>query len=209
MTGEAAAARTGTSRHTLHEDAVAILIGALLVSLGVLIYARAMLLVGGVAGVSLLLAYVTPVGFWTSFFVLNLPFYWLAWQRKGRAFVVRTVFAVTLECLITRQGTAWIDIGSIDPVFAAVVGGALVGLGLMCLFRHNTSLGGVGVLALYLQERHGIRAGYVQMVFDVLLLLAAASILPPWNLFLSLLGAVAMNGVLALYHRPDRYVGIT
>lgn len=208
---DAPAIRPGgsASPHAFYEDALAILIGTLLVSLGVLIYAKAMLLTGGVAGVSLLLAYATPVGFWISFFVLNLPFYWFAWRRKGRRFVIRTVVAVAIECFVVQRGADWIDFAWIDPLYAAVAGGALVGVGLMGLFRHNTSLGGISALALHLQERHGIRAGYVQLGFDASILLAATAVLPAQNLVLSVVGAVVMNGVLIVYHRADRYVGVT
>ncbi|NEU12656.1 YitT family protein [Methylobacterium sp. BTF04] len=199
----------GASPHAPYEDALAILIGTLLVSLGILIYAKVLLVTGGVTGMALLIAYVTPVGFWISLFVLNLPCYWFAWRWQGRSFLLRTMAAVGIECFVVHQGPAWIDIAWIDPLCAAVVGGALMGVGLMGLFRHNTSLGGIGALAFYLQERHGIRAGYVQMAFDGSIMLAATAVLPAQNMLLSIIGALVMNGVLVIYHRSDRYVGVT
>ncbi|MBB3233032.1 YitT family protein [Halomonas stenophila] len=39
------------------------------------------------------------------------------------------------------------------------MGGSLIGLGMRVLFRHRTSLGGINILALFLQQRHGWRAG--------------------------------------------------
>jgi uncharacterized membrane-anchored protein YitT (DUF2179 family) len=199
----------GAIPHAPYEDALAILIGTLLVSLGIVIYAKVLLLTGGVAGMALLIAYVTPVGFWISLFVLNLPCYWFAWRWKERSFLMRTMAAVGIECFVVHQAPSWIDIAWIDPLCAAVVGGALIGVGLMGLFRHNTSLGGIGALAFYLQERHGIRAGYVQMAFDGAIMLAATAVLPVQNLLLSVIGAIVMNGVLVVYHRSDRYVGVT
>ena len=58
-----------------------------------------------------------------------------------------------------------------------VVGGLLVGNGLLVLIRHRASLGGLGVLAVYLQETRGWRAGTVQMLMDLVILGAAALII--------------------------------
>lgn len=46
----------------------------------------------------------------------------------------------------------------LSPVLAAVVGGLLCGTGMLILFRHRASLGGLDTLVLYLQERLGWRA---------------------------------------------------
>ena len=77
------------------------------------------------------------------------------------------------------------------------------------LFRHRASLGGVNILALYLQERFGLRAGKVQMAIDVLIVLAAVAIVPLDKVALSILGALALNMVLAINHRAGRYMGVS
>ena len=50
---------------------------------------------------------------------------------------------------------------------------ALMGIGMLMLFRHRTSLGGINILALYLQDKHGLRAGFVQLGIDAVILLIA------------------------------------
>ncbi|HSX90893.1 MAG TPA: YitT family protein, partial [Pseudomonas sp.] len=84
-----------------------------------------------------------------------------------------------------------------------------MGLGLLMLFRHRASLGGVNILALYLQERFELRAGKVQMGIDVLIVLAAVAIVPLDKVALSILGALALNMVLAINHRAGRYMGVS
>lgn len=195
-------------RHALHEDVLAIFTGACLVSLGVMIQAQAQLLSGGIAGLSMFVARLAPVGFWIVFVALNLPFCALA-RRRGSGFVVRTLLAVTLTGALTERTAVWTGFAMSDPIYAAIAGGALIGIGLIVLFRHGTSLGGLGILALYLQDRVGIRAGYVQMGFDAALLLMASSALPTRSLALSALGMLTVNAVIAVHHRSDRYVGIT
>ena len=134
-------------RHALHEDVLAIFTGACLISLGVVIQAQAQLLSGGIAGLSMFVARLAPVGFWIAFFVFNLPFCALAWRRGG-GFVVRTLLAVTLTAALTERTAVWTGFATINPIYAAVAGGALIGIGLIVLFRHGTSLGGLGIFAL-------------------------------------------------------------
>ena len=192
--------------HRLYEDVFALALGTLLVSFGTMIYSQSLLLVGSMAGLALLLQYVTGGGFWLLFFVLNLPFYVLAWKRMGWRFTARTFIAVCLVSALTRLTSQWVAFANIHPLYAALIGGGLIGTGLLILFRHRIGLGGINILALFLQERFGIRAGYVQLAWDGLILLGACFVLPLDNLALSVLGAVIANMIIALNHRPDRYV---
>jgi uncharacterized membrane-anchored protein YitT (DUF2179 family) len=88
------------------------------------------------------------------------------------------------------------------------MGGCLIGAGLLMLFRHRASLGGINVLVLVLQDRHGWRAGTVQMAIDCLIVLAAFALVEPRLIAISVLGAVALNLVVAVNHRPGRYLGV-
>ena len=202
------AARTET-RHRPYEDVLALVTGAVLVALGLTLYAKATLLTGSTAGVALLLQYATGIGFGWLFFAINLPFYALALVRMGVAFTLRTFCAVLLVSVLTTYSGSWIDIGYLHPFYAALVGGALIGIGILILFRHRASLGGVNILVLYLQDRFGLRAGYVQLGIDAAILAAGLLVVPADRVALSLVGAVAINLVLALNHRPGRYVGVS
>jgi uncharacterized membrane-anchored protein YitT (DUF2179 family) len=101
-----------------------------------------------------------------------------------------------------------IALGAINPVFAAVTGGLLMGTGMLILFRHRASLGGFNVLVLYLQERFGWRAGLIQMGLDCSIVIMAFALTDWWHIALSVLGAVVMNQTLAINHRTGRYVAI-
>ena len=78
---------------------------------------------------------------------------------------------------------------------------------MLILFRHRSSLGGFNTLALLVQERYGWRAGYVQLALDATVVAASFALVSPAMVALSALGAVVVNLVLALNHRPDRYLG--
>ncbi len=195
--------------HRPHEDVLAMLLGTLLVALGVTFYSQAMLLAGSTAGLALLAQYVTGVGFGGMFFLINLPFYYLAIKRMGWSFTLRTFAATALLSLFATLTPGWVDIASLNPVYAAVIGGSLLGIGLLVLIRHRTSLGGINILALYLQERYGWRAGYVQLGVDMLILGLSFLVLDPDSIALSVLGAVTMNLIIALNHKPGRYIGVS
>jgi len=204
MTSEVAAA----SQHTAFEDAQAILTGALFIALGVAMFARAGLLTGGTAGLAFLVHYATGWRFGVVFFVINLPFYFLALRAMGWTFTVKTFCAIAALSLFSELMPLVLRFDFLQPVYAGVMGGFLIGAGLLMLFRHKASLGGLNIVVLYLQERHGWRAGKVQMAIDCLIVLAALAIVEPWLIAVSVLGAVALNLVVAVNHRPGRYLGV-
>ncbi|MEP6722280.1 MAG: YitT family protein [Variovorax sp.] len=195
-------------QHTRFEDALAIASGTLLISVGVAFFTTAGLITGGTAGLAFLTRYATGWGFGKVFFVLNLPFYWLALRKMGLAFTLKTFVAVALVSVLTELQPHFLQFGSLQPVYAAVAGGLVTGTGFLILFRHKCSLGGFGVLALWLQDRFGWRAGHVQMGLDCMVVLLALLTIEPWRVACSILGAVALNLVLAINHRPGRYLGI-
>jgi uncharacterized membrane-anchored protein YitT (DUF2179 family) len=204
MASEAPAA----SQHTAFEDAQAIVTGALFIALGVAMFARAGLLTGGTAGLAFLIHYATGWRFGVVFFVINVPFYVLALRAMGWTFTVKTFCAVAALSLFSELMPLVLRFDFLQPVYAGVMGGFLIGAGLLMLFRHQASLGGINILALYLQQRHGWRAGKVQMAIDCLIVLAALAIVEPWLIAVSVLGAVALNLVVAVNHRPGRYLGV-
>ena len=193
-------------RHSKTEDALALLSGAALIALAIALFQHAQLLSGGTAGIAFLLHYGTSWGFGPVFFVLNLPFYVLAWRRMERAFLLKTMIAVALVSMLTELMPHLIAFEQVHPLYAALVGGVLFGVGFLILFRHRASLGGVGILAFWLQETRGWRAGHVQMTVDALILLLALATAPLLHVGLSVCGAVVLNLTLAINHRTDRYM---
>jgi uncharacterized membrane-anchored protein YitT (DUF2179 family) len=198
------------TRHRLHEDIQALVTGTLFVALGVVMFGHAGLLTGGTAGIAFLIhyAYATDISFSLAFFVVNLPFYVFAWRRMGAVFTLKTFAAVALLSLFTHFLPRGLAFEHLSPPLAAVLGGLLCGTGMLILFRHRASLGGLNVLVLYLQERLGWRAGKVQMAIDSLIVLGAFWVTDWERIALSVLGAVVLNLTLTINHRPGRYMAI-
>ena len=193
--------------HSLAEDLLALLIGTLFVSFGIALFKNAGLLTGSTAGIAFLLHYTLGLPFGAIFFAINLPFYYFALVKMGWRFTARSFFAVALVSVFSELHRTFIDLGAAERFYSGVFGGLLMGVGFIILFRHQTSLGGVNVLSLYLQDKYGVRAGKLQMAVDVSILLASVLIVSPWAFAASIAGAVALNLVIWMNHRRDRYVG--
>ncbi|WP_313076136.1 YitT family protein [Melaminivora sp.] len=206
MTSPTAAAPLAVPAHSRLEDGVAMAVGVVLISVGIAFLASAGLLTGGMAGLAFVLHYATGVGLGKLFFLLNLPFYWLALRRLGLAFTLKTFAAVALLSVLTDLQPRLLHIDQLQPAYAAVTGGLIMGMGFLVLFRHRCSLGGVGILALHLQQTRGWRAGKVQMAVDCCIVAAALATVEPGRVLWSILGAIVLNLVLAMNHRPGRYL---
>ncbi|KQV44033.1 MULTISPECIES: YitT family protein [unclassified Rhizobium] len=199
---------TSATRHTAVEDVQGIFSGSLVASLGLYVLASAGLLTGSTAGVAFLLHYAFGVNFGLAFFLLNLPFFYLSWKQLGMAFTVKTFIAIGITSLLTNIQADVFKIASVHPAWAALLGGLLLGYGVLALYRHRASLGGVGILGVYVQERFGIRAGLVQLGIDLCVLAAAFFVTTPPVVFYSVLGAVVLNLFVAVNHRADRYIAL-
>lgn len=194
--------------HRPYEDVQALLTGTLFVAMGVVFFRETGLFSGGTAGLAFMLHYATGMNFGLMFFVVNLPFYVLAWKRMGAKFTLKTFTAVGLLAAFSEAVPHWLDIASIDPWFSAVAGGLLIGAGMLMLFRHKASLGGFNVLVLWLQERYGWRAGKIQMAMDCAIVLVSVAFVDASRIGWSIVGAVVLNLILAINHRPGRYMAV-
>ncbi|MDD1796125.1 YitT family protein [Enterovibrio sp. ZSDZ42] len=191
--------------HNLRENLLALLLGSALVSLGVIFFNQVGLLTGGTAGLAIFVTKVSDFTFGQVFFALNLPFYLLSVMRMGWRFTLNTFVAVTLVSIAVDHLHHIIQITHIEPLYAALIGGGLIGMGMLVIFRHKMSLGGFNILALYLQERFSIRAGKVQMALDCAIVVMSLFIVDITLILLSVLGAITTNLILAMNHKPGRY----
>lgn len=208
MVGRMTAATAWPPARRLQDDTQALLTGTLFAAFGVFLMQYAGLVPGGTVGIALLLHYGLGANLGLALFLVNLPFYVLAWLRLGRAFTVRTALAVTLLSLLSWWLPRQVQLQDMNPLLAAVLGGLLCVSGMLFLFRHGASLGGLNVLVLRLHERFGWSTGKVQLAFDAAIVLAGAAVTADAKrLGLSIVAVVAINLVLVYNHRKGRYQG--
>ena len=141
-----------------------------------------------------------------------MPFALLAVWRRGWSFTIRTVISIVLVSAWAPVHAALFPIVQIEPWYGTLAGNLLAGnllagVGVLILFRHRSSIGGINIIGLEVQDRTGFRAGWTMMIFDLVIILSALLVVPWQNVVMSAVGAVLLNLVLALNHRPGRYLG--
>ncbi len=192
-------------KHSTKEDWIAILTGTFLTAQGLFFLQSANLLTGGTAGLALLFSQFVPLTFGALYFLLNSPFYLLGWKRFGTKFAVTSAISGGLVSIFVDHLSLVISLEFANSIYCAIAGGLLMGLGMLILFRHKSSLGGFNVFCLVVQDKTGISVGKTQMMIDCSILIASFFFVSPSIIAVSVLGAVILNLVLAMNHKPTRY----
>ena len=143
--------------------------------LGIAFYSHAGLLTGGTVGIAFLAKHSGIWPFGLVFGSVNLPFYLLGIWRLGW-FHLRTGCAVLLVSLLAELTPGWAF--RLNVLYAALFGGAAMGLGLLMLFRQGQPGRGEHPRAVP-PERFGLRAGAVQMGIDAIIVLGAIFVVTP------------------------------
>lgn len=193
--------------HSRIEDVYALIVGCILLTLGLVFLKAAGLVTGGIAGVALLVSYVVPLPPGLLFTIINIPFFLFAYRAMGAAFMWKTIAVNAGIAAFSLAMGAGLRITHVEPLFAAIVGGTVIGMGILSLARHGAGVGGTGVLTLWLYKRHGINAGLAQIAMDCVILAVSLTVIDAGRLAWSALSAAAISGVLIAWHRPGRYTG--
>lgn len=193
--------------HTVFEDVFGVLTGTFVASLGIYLLEVSHTVTGGTAGLGLVLSYAFNLPFGIVYFLVTLPFFALALWKRGWQFTLRSLVSLALVSGFSLMLPLMVPTIEINMIFGVTAGNVLVGIGLLILFRHKSSLGGYGVLALVAQDLWGWRAGYIQMVLDGVTIICGLFVVSGFNVIVSFVGGIILNLSIALNHRPGRYVG--
>ena len=194
------------ARHSLLDDAQGLVYGATMAAFAIAMLTHLGLVTGQTAGLAVLISYATGWAFGPVFFVVNLPFYWIGYRRFGAAFVIKTFIAVVGLSVLAQVLPRYVSFATLHPALGAVLVGFISGSALLALFRHGASLGGVGIVALWLQDKTGFRAGWTQLLFDLVVFALALTLRDAATVAWSALGALVLNLVIGMNHRRDRYI---
>ncbi len=128
---------------------------------------------GGITGVAMILSRILPLKTGTLYFLINIPILAVGTWKFGFRFLVKTIYAVFATSLFVNY---FVEYGAVsdDVLVNAAAGGILVALGVGLIFRTGAATGGVDVIAklLRLRFRH-LKAGFLMMVFDILVVAAS------------------------------------
>ncbi|RVQ69129.1 YitT family protein [Croceicoccus ponticola] len=193
--------------HSLAEDIYGLATGSVLMAIGLTLMKASGIVTAGMGGVALLVSYLFPITVDAAFWLLNMPFFILAWSALGRDFFVKSVAAVTLVSISVAITRLSVEIDSVHPAFAALAGGTASGAGILAMLRHKAGVGGVTILSIWLQKKMGWSVGWMSFVLDAAIIIVAIVAIPSELAIYSVLSVAAVSGILIAYHKPGRYTG--
>lgn len=100
---------------------------------------------GGFAGIATVLCNFIPMKVGTLMFLMNFPLLLASLFVKGAKFTVNTLVCSFLYSAILNL-TDFLPTLTDDPLVASLFGGVLYGIGMVCLIRSNSSVGGTDLL---------------------------------------------------------------
>lgn len=148
---------------------------AFMVSAGSLIYALAInifiaphkLLSGGIAGISLLVQYITniPSGYWV--FILNIPIFILGLKKVDKDFVLFSMigmFTMSIFLVLTKDVDRFITVQ--DLFISTLFGAVLSGIGMGMIFRNRASQGGTDIIAVIIRNKNGFKMSDLYFILN-------------------------------------------
>src|SRR5574344_842561 len=128
---------------------------------------------GGIVGISIILQYITKYKLGALIFLLNIPFFLLAFNKIGKQFVLRTCYAILILSLGVTFFHAHRFLVTDDLLLVTVFGGIILGTGAGLVLKNNGSMDGTEILSLVLSKKIGVTVGECIMFFNIFIYSAA------------------------------------
>lgn len=129
---------------------------------------------GGVTGIAIILNRVIGVATGTWMLIINIPILAVGTWKFGWRFILSTMYCTTLTSLFTNWLTPYGPV-TVDPLLAALAGGALIAVALGLVFKAGATTGGTDIIIklLRLHFPH-LKTGYLFLITDALIVTGSA-----------------------------------
>ena len=135
---------------------------------------------GGIVGISIILSYLTKINLGLLIFIINIPFFFLAFNKIGKKFVLQTFYAIGMLSLALNFFTTHEHPVTHDLLLSTVFGGIILGAGVGLVLKNEGSLDGTEIMSLVLSKKFGFSVGEWIMLFNIFIY-GAAGIVFGWN----------------------------
>lgn len=171
------------------KDLVGIVVGCAVLALGVQgVLVPVHMLHGGIAGIAIIINYLTSIDIWLWYLLLNIPIFIAGYKMVSRRFFIYSLVGTAgLSFFLGIFKT--IQFGAGDLFLDAVMGGVIAGIGSGIVFRSKGSSGGLDIIAIIAQRYRGYNIGQTYFLINVLVLLALLAVS---NLSLTLFSALSI-----------------
>ena len=114
---------------------------------------------GGIVGISIILSYLTKINLGLLIFIINIPFFFLAFNKIGKKFVLQTFYAIGMLSLALNFFTTHEHPVTHDLLLSTVFGGIILGAGVGLVLKNEGSLDGTEIMSLVLSKKFGFSVG--------------------------------------------------
>jgi len=127
---------------------------------------------GGLAGVALIIHYLWPETSVGSLnFLLNIPVLMVGWFYVGRRFMLYSIFGMIVFSMAMEWVPATRPIQ--DPMLAALLCGAISGVGCSLILKSLGSAGGIDIISVILLKQASIRLGSTTLFANAAILVVS------------------------------------
>lgn len=150
----------------------------IMVLIGTFIYSAAVnmfiiphkLIGGGVAGIAILLQYLTNISSGYFIFILNVPLFILGVKQLDKEFGIYSfigMVSMSIFLILTKNITTYYKMN--DILLSTLCGGTLSGIGMGIVFRNKASEGGTDIISVIVKKKYGIKISTVTFIINVII----------------------------------------
>ncbi|ARK30361.1 YitT family protein [Halalkalibacter krulwichiae] len=177
-----------------------VLLGLILTSLGLKFLSINELTFGGTAGLATVLTFVSSWSWGVLFFLVNLPFFWMSFKKLGKWFTVSSFMSI-IGISIIRDGFELLSFFSMPTWIAPLIAGLCIGIGVTLVLNNGSSLGGIHILALYLDQKWNINRGITIFISDLAIIIFAGLLVGWGNALLSVITIFIASAIIGRYKK--------
>jgi len=163
---------------------------------------------GGVTGISLLISNLTGMKLSYLIIVINIPFVILGFKQIGKAFAIKTAFAIAalaiLLIILPFQPITH------DKLLIAFFGGLFLGGGIGLAMRGGCVIDGTEVLALYISKNSMMTVGNIILILNIMIFGVAAIFLGMETAMYAILTYLSASKTIDfVVNGLEQYIGVT
>ncbi len=185
----------------LFKKSLFVLVGLILTSLGIKLLSDTSLIFGGTAGIATIFSYLTSASWGSLFFIVNLPFFFIAIQELGKWFTISSLLSITGISLLREWFDLITPVIEMNMIFAAIISGLLIGIGVTFVLNNGSSLGGIHILGLYIDKKFGVNRGLILFVCDSMIIIFALALVGWKRALLSILCIFIASNIIGRYKK--------
>lgn len=146
-----------------------ITIGSLLMAIALSLFlVPNLLLDGGITGISIIIAYLSPIPLSVLLICLNLPFVYIGYKYIGKQFTIYSCYSIFLLSFFINRFHSFQALTT-DLLLATFFGGLLLGLGVGLVIRNGAALDGTEIVSILLSKKTTLSIGKIILFFNLII----------------------------------------